>query len=109
MKLNEHVDAAHKNAIEKGWHEPSPTFGEIIALIHSELSEALEDYRIGYDPTEIYYEEDDKPCGIPVEFADALFRIFDACGQYGINLEYAVRVKMEYNKTRPIRHGGKKI
>ena len=48
-----------------------------------------------------------KPCGIPFELADYAIRIFDACGRYGIDLEQAIRVKMEYNKNRPYKHGKK--
>lgn len=102
------VHAAHENAIDKGWYEEPRTFGDIIALLHSELSEAMEDYRDGRGIREIYYEGD-KPCGIPIEFADVLIRIFDTCGHLGIDLEDAIKLKTAYNKTRPIRHGGKQL
>lgn len=101
-------DLAHQNAIDKGWYEEPRTFGEMIALMHSELSEALEDHRDGRGFREIYYEGE-KPCGIPIELADTVIRIFDACGYLGIDLEAAIREKMEYNATRPRRHGGKKL
>ena len=48
-----------------------------------------------------------KPEGIPIELADAIIRICDTCGQYGIDLDRAIRLKMEYNKTRPYKHGKK--
>ncbi|MDO3680411.1 hypothetical protein [Paenibacillus ehimensis] len=99
---------AHHNAIDKGWYEEPRTFGEMVALMHSELSEALEDHRDGWGFREIYYEGE-KPCGIPIELADTVIRIFDACGYLGIDLEAAIRTKMEYNATRPQRHGGKKL
>ncbi|KZE79462.1 hypothetical protein AV654_17640 [Paenibacillus elgii] len=99
---------AHHNAIDKGWYEEPRTFGEMIALMHSELSEALEDHRDGRDFREIYYEGE-KPCGIPIELADTVIRIFDTCGYLGIDLEAAIREKMAYNATRPQRHGGKKL
>lgn len=108
MNINDLVKAAHQNAVDKGWYEEPRTFGEMIALMHSELSEALEDRRNGWNPKAIYYEGD-KPCGIPVELADTVIRIFDACGYFGIDLDEAIRIKMAYNATRPRRHGGKKL
>jgi NTP pyrophosphatase (non-canonical NTP hydrolase) len=102
------VQAAHQNAINKGWYEEPRAFGESIALIHSEASEALEDHRNGHGFREIYYEGD-KPCGIPTELADVVIRIFDLCGHLDIDLEDAIRIKMAYNATRPQRHGGKKL
>ncbi|MGG1601268.1 hypothetical protein [Paenibacillus naphthalenovorans] len=104
--IGELVNEAHQNAIDKGWYEEPRTFGEMIALMHSELSEALEDHRNGRGLREIYYEGD-KPCGIPIELADVCIRIFDACGHLSIDLESAIREKMAYNATRPRRHGGK--
>lgn len=106
MKINELVKAAHQNAIDKGWYEEPRTFGEMIALMHSELSEALEDHRNGHHFKEVWLEGD-KPCGIPTELADVVIRIFDACGYFGIDLETAINEKMAYNATRPQRHGGK--
>ncbi|WP_217597854.1 hypothetical protein [Cohnella sp. GbtcB17] len=123
MDINGYVAAAHANAVSKGWWDEERSFGEIIALIHSEASEALEDYRAGKQPTEVWYErvtpmgmtaivdsrlyEHDKPCGIPSELADIVIRVFDAAGRYGIDLEQAIAEKMAYNATRPQRHGGK--
>lgn len=120
--LNELCKEAHENAVAHGWWEGKKSFGELIALCHSELSEALEEYRAGEHWNIIYYSDkqgakygcDDpfeplKPEGIPIELADVLIRIFDMCGYYGIDLDEAVRIKMNYNKTRPYRHGGKKL
>lgn len=110
--LNQLCKQAHENAKKKGWWDAEKSFGELIALVHSELSEALEEYRKGNAPNEIIYlvghGQPDKPEGIPIELADVLIRIFDLCGRYGIDLNEAVKIKMEYNKKRTWRHGGKK-
>ncbi len=113
MNISEMVAAAYATATDKGWHNEPQSFGEIIALIHSELSEALEAYR-QHDTTRVWYEHDGdghtmKPEGVPIELADAIIRIADMCGHYGIDLESAIKIKMAYNETRSWRHGGKKI
>lgn len=99
------VDESYGTAKEKGWHESPRPFGEIVALIHSELSEALEEHRAGRG--NFYLGSGGKPEGIAVEFADAIIRIADAAGELGLDLAGAVLAKLEYNRTRPYRHGGK--
>lgn len=122
------------NTAEKsGWHQPRRSMGELIALIHSEASEALEEVRNGKDPSEIYWRDRDgaefevndfveifhrapgtnadgtpmKTEGVAAEFADVIIRILDAAGEYDIPVVDALLHKVEYNKTRPHRHGGK--
>ncbi len=113
MTLDEIIREAHENAVDKGWWgedgRADKPFGELIALMHSELSEALEEYRNGRGLHEIYESEGGKPEGVPVELADVVIRIADFCGRHGIDLSWAVRSKMAYNKTRPYRHGGKVV
>ena len=75
--------------------------------MHTELSEAYEEYRHGKGYNETYYENDTKPCGIPSEFADVIIRICDFCGAYNIDLEKIIEEKMEYNKNREYKHNKK--
>lgn len=101
---------AHKNAKKKGFYEDNKerTFGDNVALVHSELSEALEEYRNNYPLNEMRIENG-KPEGVPAELADVIIRVCEFSEHYGIDLEKAIRVKMKYNSTRPHKHGGKKI
>lgn len=129
------AEEIHATAIEHGWwgdltdyvgREVESTalpvernFGEVIALIHSEASEALEAYRDGMPINRNKYECPKcglnesgvphtmvlKPVGVPSEMADIIIRVLDACAAYGIDIDQAVREKMTYNKTRPFKHG----
>lgn len=107
MAIAELMKQAYDTAVEKGWWDEERNFAEQIALQHSELSEVLEEWRDKRDVAEVYYQGE-KPCGIPIEYADLVIRVFDTCQRYGIDLEAALKVKMAYNKTRPRRHGGKR-
>ncbi len=134
--LNELAKEIHATAVEHGWWNQDPSFGEVVALCHSELSEALEEYRayrpmVWYaciecdsykpcQPVDIYdctmagqeqtcAYRSTKPEGIAVEMADCLIRILDWAAHEGVDMDTIVREKMDYNKTRPYRHGGKKL
>ena len=113
MEITGLIEKCHKNALEKGWWDEvvdgkviPRSLGDQFANFHSELSEAWEEVRAGHAMNEFYFNEG-KPEGVPVELADCLIRIFDTCGRYGIDLEFAIELKMAYNRTRPYRHGGK--
>lgn len=120
MNLNELTKEIHKNAVEHGWWDDERSFGDIVALCHSELSEALEEYRNnkpymyfvetnGFEVMEMSEWNGEKPEGIAIELADCIIRILDYCGRVGIDIEKAIEIKHEYNKTRPYKHGGKRI
>jgi hypothetical protein len=104
--MNKLAKEIHENAVLHGWWDEPRGFGEVVALCHSELSEALEEYRSG---NAFEYKVNGKPEGIAVEMADCIIRILDWCGKEGIDIDRIIREKHEYNKTRPYRHGGKKL
>lgn len=124
--LSEMADDIHAQAVKSGWWKPTvPTrnVGEVLMLICSEASEALEAYRAGMPMNQMLYEyrnsevrptpQDEegnygKPVGLPSEMADIIIRVLDACGAWGIDIASAVAEKVEYNKTRPYRHGDKR-
>ena len=95
----------------RGWHDRDhpTTFPEQIALVHSELSEALEEFRANREPADARVDATGKPLGIPSELADVVIRVAEMSHRYGIDLVTAIRAKLEYNATRPHRHGGKRL
>jgi len=97
------ADSVHRNAVNKGWWETERNNGEIIALMHSELSEALEYIRHG-NP-----ESDHIPgfSGLEEEFADVIIRIMDMAPARNLRIAEAIIAKMEFNANRPHKHGGK--
>jgi len=106
------IAEAHHTAVEHGWWTEPRTVGDCLALMHSELSEALEEYRKGGKPTEMWFAHTttgEKPEGVPAELADVIIRIADFCGRYGVDLEAALEAKLAYNRGREHRHGGKRL
>lgn len=106
--LNNLAQEVHALAVEKGWWQGGRSFGDQVSNFHAEISEAWEDYRNGRRFTEINFEENGKPVGLPTELADLIIRVLDTCAAYNIDIEEAIKIKHEYNKTRPFQHGGKK-
>ena len=75
----------------------------------SEVSEAFEKVRNHHAMTEPYYSEKGKMEGVPRELADVVIRVMDLAEYYGIDLEKVIAEKHAFNKTRPFKHGGKKL
>lgn len=104
----------------KGWRAEGVTFLEGMALLHSEVSEAVEAWRRWGTGDATYHvsahnrvtgqpnPDPLKPEGVGSEFADVLIRLLDDCALFGIDLEAEYERKMAYNRTRPHRHGGKR-
>lgn len=111
MNINDVSKDAYENSKAHGFHDQPATVGDRLMLIVSEIAEALEEYRSNHRPNETYFnpEKPDKPEGVPVELADAVIRIAEFSYLYGIDLAAAIEQKMIYNRTRPFRHGGKRL
>lgn len=90
---------------EKGWSFKPEEIPEKLMLICCEIAEAMEHYRT--DKMEIFWDENGKPDGFPIELADAVIRIMHLCDP-NIDLAEAIDIKMEYNHKRPYRHGNLK-
>ena len=174
MNLTKLQKEAHAIARDHGWWDEERTFGDLIALVHSELSEALEAYRDEVLPSKPHLLS----TKVASELADVVIRVADMtehygvdggvmdrqlanqrevipdlppdftfgeritalhnwvsnAGQfghdqeqwsgylgivvfevermaahYGIDLDAAIEAKMEYNRTRSYRHGGKAL
>ena len=88
-----------QNSEDHGFHQdPTVTFGDRCTLLHSEVSEAFEEFRLHKDTSKLE---------VQTEIADVIIRCFDMAGVYGWDIAAVVRAKMEYNKTRPFMHGKK--
>lgn len=132
VDLKKLCEDSHTISKEKGWLDTERSYAGLTDLMHSELAEALEDYRNNRALDEIYYEVkckiDDpgnlaagkveykhpqmseaeleefkkrpdveglsaKPCGIPIELADFVIRIAQHCGTEGWDLAGVVEYK----------------
>lgn len=121
--INNLAQEVYKNAVDKGFYENGNglNVGERIALIHSEVSEALEaDRKNKYcvfninvindiESTEIFVEEFKSHVKgtFEEEMADIVIRVMDMCALKGIDLEQHIKAKMRYNSTREKYHGKK--
>lgn len=99
--FNEIQGKVHRNAVGNGWWDNPRSDGEVIALIHSELSECLEGLRSRNQPDKHLPEFN----SATVELADAIIRIMDFAGYKNWPLADAIVAKIAYNTTRPKKHG----
>lgn len=128
--INELAKQVHENAKAKGFFEKEKNIGEMLCLIHSEVSEALE-----ADRKDRYCQQDpffiigmaDKNYGktfnednffkeqfesiikntFEDELADIAIRVMDLAAYKGIDLESHIKAKMRYNSLREYKHGKK--
>lgn len=115
-----------------GWYDSDRSFGDEVALLHSEVTEMFEAYREdGPDDKVKYTQSGDgyeivfrdsardrelrdagligKPLGVASEAADQLIRLLDFCARYEIDIVAEYRGKLAFNRTRGYKHGGKKL
>ena len=90
----------HNWAKRKGFWDQDNNDAAMIALVHSELSEALEAIRNGNPPDDNIPEFRE----YEVELADAIIRIMDIANARGLKVAEAIIAKMAYNETRPRKH-----
>ncbi|NIP56125.1 hypothetical protein GWN42_31295 [candidate division KSB1 bacterium] len=102
QEINELAKEIHALAVEKGWWDQDRSRGEVYALIHSEISEAVEEARLGRHP--IYFGNKNrfgsietmmraasrkiKPQGELIELADVVIRCLDWMAKDGVYFKY---------------------
>jgi NTP pyrophosphatase (non-canonical NTP hydrolase) len=128
--ISQHVFAAmtawvHEVNVANGWHDVERPFSTDIALLHSEITEAYEAYRVDGMAASVEYAGTvvtrgshldyqnrqngliGKPLGVASELADELIRLFDTAERLEVDLVGEFIDKMRFNATRGYKHGGK--
>ena len=104
MSLNRMSELIHTNNIKAGWWTDLKTgaytretrnVGELLCLVHSEISEAMEGFRKNLKDDKLPHRS-----MFEVELADAIIRILDIAGAYTLDLDGAIKEKLEYNAKR---------
>lgn len=97
-ELAKHIHQANK---EKGfWPPEGRNTGECLMLMTSELGEAMEADRKNLMDSHLPQFK-----GLYVELVDCLIRILDFLGAMGVDVDAILQAKLEYNKSRPYKHG----
>ena len=120
--INKLAKEIHQSNIDKGFFDDERNIGEMLCLIHSEVSEALEADRKGRYSKEVDLEvitiswndnrfmesfEGGIKDTFEDEMADIVIRVFDMCAFKNIDLEGHIKAKMRYNSLREYKHGKK--
>lgn len=101
-ELREFQKAVHELARSKGFYETPPSFLERVALMHSELSEAVETARKEFARPDEHCPEF---ANVEIELADCIIRILDCAEYMELDVIGAMQAKHEFNKSRPHKHG----
>lgn len=118
--IHQLITESHATAVEKGWWKDGdrPVLEQLMLMV-TELAEAAEEIRNGHSVGDVYYNQArsvlipdgflEKPEGFLAEIADIFIRAGDTIGRYGLTEQFlkVLEEKLEYNKYRPYRHGGK--
>ena len=100
------ANECHKNSAAHGFWDEERNVGEMLALIHSELSEALEAHRRDGGTREDHHVQ--HRTNFEVELADAIIRILDLAHAHGFAIGHAVVEKHLFNMSRDTNKHGKK-